>query len=51
VVAKPFPELSDREREVLDLLAAGVPNATIARRLFLSEKTVRNHVTSIFVKL
>jgi DNA-binding NarL/FixJ family response regulator len=51
VVAKPFPELSDREREVLDLLAAGVPNATIARRLFLSEKTVRNYITAIFAKL
>ena len=51
VVAKPFPELSDREREVLDLLAAGLPNATIARRLFLSEKTVRNYITAIFAKL
>ncbi len=51
VVARPFPELSDREREVLDLLAAGLPNAAVARRLFLSEKTVRNHVTSVFAKL
>jgi DNA-binding NarL/FixJ family response regulator len=51
VVAKPFPELSDREREVLDLIAAGMPNATIARRLFLSEKTVRNYITAIFAKL
>ena len=51
VVARPFPELSDREREVLELLAAGLPNAAVARRLFLSEKTVRNHVTSVFAKL
>jgi DNA-binding NarL/FixJ family response regulator len=51
VVAKPFPELTDREREVLDLMAAGLPNATIARRLFLSDKTVRNNITAIFAKL
>jgi DNA-binding NarL/FixJ family response regulator len=51
VVARPFPELSDREREVLDLIAAGLPNATIARRLFLSEKTVRNYITAVFAKL
>ncbi len=51
VVARPFPELSDREREVLDLVAAGLPNTVIAHRLFLSEKTIRNNVTSIFAKL
>ncbi|MGY1697896.1 MULTISPECIES: response regulator [unclassified Geodermatophilus] len=51
VVARPFPELSDREREVLDLIAAGLPNTAIASRLFLSEKTIRNNVTSIFAKL
>ncbi len=51
VVARPFPELSDREREVLDLIAAGLPNTAIAHRLFLSEKTIRNNVTSIFAKL
>ena len=51
VVAKPFPELSDREREVLDLIAAGLPNTAIAHRLFLSEKTIRNNVTAIFAKL
>ena len=49
--AKPFPALSDREREVLDLMAAGHANPVIARRLFLSDKTVRNYVTSIFLKL
>jgi DNA-binding NarL/FixJ family response regulator len=47
----PFPRLSEREREVLRLAAEGRANADIARRLFLSEKTVRNHVTSIFAKL
>ncbi len=51
VVARPFPELSDREREVLDLIAAGLPNTAIAHRLFLSEKTIRNNITSIFAKL
>ncbi len=51
VVAKPFPELSDREREVLDLMALGLSNAVVAQRMFLSDKTVRNYVTSIFAKL
>ncbi|MEU5582686.1 MULTISPECIES: LuxR C-terminal-related transcriptional regulator [Streptomyces] len=46
-----FPELTAREREVLDLLARGHGNREIARRLVLSEKTVRNHVTHIFAKL
>ncbi len=46
-----FPELSDRELEVLDLLAQGYKNAEIAARLYLSPKTVRNHVSSIFDKL
>ena len=46
-----FPELSDREREVLELLARGHSNSEIARALVLSPKTVRNHVSSIFTKL
>lgn len=46
-----FPELSDREREVLELLARGHSNSDIARALVLSPKTVRNHVSSIFTKL
>jgi DNA-binding NarL/FixJ family response regulator len=46
-----FPELTDREREVLGLVAAGCGNHEIARRLVLSEKTVRNHVSTIFFKL
>ena len=46
-----FPELTDREREVLDLIAQGLNNDTIARQLFLSPKTIRNHVSNIFTKL
>jgi DNA-binding NarL/FixJ family response regulator len=46
-----FPELSPREREVLDLLAGGLTNAAIASRLGLSAKTVGNHTSSIFGKL
>jgi DNA-binding NarL/FixJ family response regulator len=47
----PFPELTAREREILDLLAAGVPGATIGARLHLAPKTVSNHVSSILAKL
>lgn len=47
----PFPELTEREREILNLIAAGNNNAAIAERLFLSAKTVRNHVSNIFSKL
>jgi DNA-binding NarL/FixJ family response regulator len=46
-----FPELTRREREVLDLIARGEGNAAIARRLTISQKTVRNHVSNIFTKL
>ncbi len=46
-----FPELTDREREILALVAAGKNNAQIAAELFLSLKTVRNYVSSIFAKL
>jgi DNA-binding NarL/FixJ family response regulator len=46
-----FPQLSERELEVLELVATGANNGAIARRLFLSEKTVRNHVSNIFTKL
>lgn len=47
----PFPELTDREREVLDLVARGFDNATISRRLVLSPKTVRNHVANVLNKI
>ena len=46
-----FPRLSDREREVLELVARGHDNRRIARELFISDKTVRNHVSSLFTKL
>jgi DNA-binding NarL/FixJ family response regulator len=46
-----FPELTERERQTLDLMAQGHKNAAIAERLHLSPKTVRNYVTSIFDKL
>jgi DNA-binding NarL/FixJ family response regulator len=46
-----FPELTAREREVLDLIAAGLSNTQISHRLHLSQKTVRNHVSHIFLKL
>jgi DNA-binding NarL/FixJ family response regulator len=49
--AVPFPVLSDREREVLGLVAEGASNGEIAARLFLSDKTVRNYVSSILTKL
>jgi DNA-binding NarL/FixJ family response regulator len=47
----PFPELSCRERDVLELMAAGHANPVIATRLDLSEKTVRNNVSAVLVKL
>jgi DNA-binding NarL/FixJ family response regulator len=46
-----FLELTVREREVLDLIARGLDNSHIAKSLTLSEKTVRNHINSIFGKL
>jgi len=46
-----FSELTDREREVLNLIAQGLNNTEIANRLVLSPKTVRNHISNIFDKL
>ncbi|MDX6277778.1 MAG: hypothetical protein QOJ72_1906 [Nocardioidaceae bacterium] len=46
-----FPSLTERERQVLELIAAGKGNATIAHQLMISLKTVRNHVSNIFTKL
>lgn len=47
----PFPSLTAREREVLDLIAAGLGNAAIATRLGVSPNTIANHISSIFTKL
>lgn len=47
----PFPSLTEREAEVLELAAQGTNNAGIARRLGISDKTVRNHVSNVFMKL
>ena len=47
----PFPELTDREREILELIAKGLTNQAIADQLYLSAKTVRNQVSEIYSKL
>lgn len=51
VSGETFPTLTAREHEILDLVAAGLSNAQIAARLFLSQKTVRNHVYAVMGKL
>ena len=48
---RPFPELTERETEILDRIAAGRSNGQIASELFLSPKTIRNNVTHILAKL
>ncbi len=48
VAGSPFDALSDREREVLAMVAQGLPNKLIARELAISEKTVKAHLTSVF---
>ncbi|PVG84418.1 DNA-binding response regulator [Nocardioides gansuensis] len=49
--ASPFPQLTPRELEVLELIAQGLDNGAIARRLVLSDKTVRNRVSDVLAKL
>jgi DNA-binding NarL/FixJ family response regulator len=49
--SSPFPELSDREHEILELVARGMANQAIGDRLGIAPKTVRNHVSNIFGKL
>jgi DNA-binding NarL/FixJ family response regulator len=51
LAATEFPELTDREREILEMVADGYRNADIAKQLVLSPNTVRNYVSSIFTKL
>ncbi|WP_143591787.1 response regulator [Thermoactinospora rubra] len=48
---QPFPELTAREHDILDLLAAGYTNPAIAERAGLSSKTVRNYISTILAKL
>lgn len=50
-VVTPFPDLTDREQEVLTLIARGLNNSEIAGQLHISMKTVSNHVSNIFNKL
>ena len=50
-IADPLDDLSEREREVLALVAEGLSNAEIGRRLFITERTVEAHVKQIFLKL
>ena len=47
----PFPQLTDRERDVLERMAAGVGNEAIGMRLGISTKTVQNHVSNVLLKL
>ena len=49
--AQVFPDLSRREREVLDLIATGCNNLEIGRRLHIADKTVRNHISAVLLKL
>ncbi len=49
--AHPFADLSEREMEVLNLIAQGKTNAAISNELILSEKTIRNYISSVFLKL
>jgi DNA-binding NarL/FixJ family response regulator len=49
--SRPFAELTPREFDILDLVAQGLDNQAIARRLVLSPKTVRNHVSNVLTKL
>jgi DNA-binding NarL/FixJ family response regulator len=51
VLSEELAMLTTREREILDLVASGASNQEIAGQLFISEKTVRNHLTAIFDKI
>jgi DNA-binding NarL/FixJ family response regulator len=49
--SSPFPQLSKRELDILELVARGLDNQAIARQLVLTSKTVRNHVSNVLAKL
>jgi DNA-binding NarL/FixJ family response regulator len=49
--SRPFPQLTQREFDILGLIAEGLDNTAIARHLVLSPKTVRNHVSNVFAKI
>jgi DNA-binding CsgD family transcriptional regulator len=49
--SSPLRGLTDKEREVLEQMATGRTNATIARTLFMSERSVEKHISSVFLKL
>jgi DNA-binding NarL/FixJ family response regulator len=49
--SRPFPQLTQREFDILTLIAEGLDNQSIARELVLSPKTVRNHVSNVFAKI
>jgi DNA-binding NarL/FixJ family response regulator len=49
--SRPFPQLTQREFDILGLVAQGLDNGAIARHLVLSPKTVRNHVSNVFAKI
>lgn len=51
LAAQIFPELTDREREILNFIAQGLNNTEISERLVVAPKTVRNHISNIFNKL
>ena len=48
---RPFPQLTQREYDILDLIATGLDNASIAQQCYVHPKTVRNHVSNIFAKI
>ncbi|MFE0465212.1 response regulator [Kitasatospora sp. NPDC058965] len=49
--AQPFPQLTDREREILAMVGEGLTNRQIGERLYLAEKTVKNHISRLLAKL
>jgi DNA-binding NarL/FixJ family response regulator len=50
-VKDPLQDLTDREREILELIGEGLSNREIGQRMFLAEKTVKNYVSNLLAKL